>query len=84
MGVFFAGIEFLAPVDIFRAGVAAHAERGHEAHCLLTVVAFPTSAIKFAGVEVWGIVLTQDLSLGHGVVVMVEISTMCDNTHYTQ
>lgn len=84
MGVFFAGVEFLATVNIFSAGVAAHAEGGHEADCLLAVAALlRTSASKFAGVEVWGIVLAKDFSLGHGVAVAV-LSVMAEMSMSTR
>ena len=67
MGIFFAGIEFLASVDVLAAGVAPHAEGGHETDRLLAVVAFAGApARELAWIEVRGIVLAQHLSFGHG------------------
>jgi hypothetical protein len=58
LGIFFAGIEFLALVDVLAAGVAPHAEGGHETDRLLAVVAFAGApARKLAWIEVRGIVL---------------------------
>lgn len=62
---FLTGVEFLALVDVFTAGVASHGEWCHETDFVLKI--FRLLATRDEGwVEVWGEVLVEDLSLCHG------------------
>lgn len=60
-----AGVELLALVDVFAAGVASHGEWGHETDFVLEI--FGLLAARDEGrVEVWGEVLVEDFTFCHG------------------
>ena len=66
MGIFFAGIEFLAAVDVFAAGVATHGEGCHETDGLLSISLAAFLASEFGRVKVGGIVFAKDFAFRHG------------------
>ena len=65
MGIFFAGVEFFAVVDVLAACVATHRERSHETDRLLPSAFAAFGADELAWIKVRGVVFAEYFSFRH-------------------
>ena len=65
MGIFFAGVEFFAAIDVFAASVATHRKGRHKTDILLASAFTTLLTSEFGRVKVGRVVFAQDLSFRH-------------------